>query len=206
MKQAHSNDRSAFTLIELLVVIAIIALLISIVLPSMKNAREAAKHVRCMSSLKEAGFTNNLYAHDNRDYLPGERGMGIRLTDGLLYRFKYSTVLEVWGCPNDKRTKNVFRSRPYSYTLNGRSGHFPGKTAPIDHYKISKFKRPYRTILLGEENTDVNVWPWVNDARFIYVDFSEARHFDKSQVYMVDGSAGDIPGNIMIWSHPDYLP
>src|SRR3990172_1165467 len=65
-----SADRYGFTLIELLVVVAIIALLISILLPSLSRARAQAKSVVCLTNLKQQGLAAMMYGHENRDILP----------------------------------------------------------------------------------------------------------------------------------------
>lgn len=64
------NRGRAFTLIELLVVIAIIAILATILLPSLNLARELAKQAVCKSNLKNTGVALHLYATDNNDIFP----------------------------------------------------------------------------------------------------------------------------------------
>jgi prepilin-type N-terminal cleavage/methylation domain-containing protein/prepilin-type processing-associated H-X9-DG protein len=116
------RTRKAFTLIELLVVVAIIALLISILLPALQNAREEARRIKCATNVRSIGQASSMYlslwgryVHPqlfpeqagqgkfiyewsaqvaNRVYLCGEDLVG---TD--------SQESELWDCPNIQRKR-----------------------------------------------------------------------------------------------------
>ena len=60
----RDRARTAFTLIELLVVIAVIALLISILLPSLASARETGRTTVCESNVRQLSIASTVYAND----------------------------------------------------------------------------------------------------------------------------------------------
>src|SRR5688572_3991444 len=89
---------AAFTLVELLVVIGIIALLISILLPTLGKAREQANIVKCLTNLRSIGQAFAMYSGDNKGYLvpaliPGQTYDA----NGVLTAVSSGTELKNWA-------------------------------------------------------------------------------------------------------------
>lgn len=146
--------KSGFTLIELLVVISIIALLVSIMLPALGQARVAARMVQCKSQQRQIGIAMHTYAVDNKGYFPYSAGQEIwyepyTLEAALVldntylpsngFGSYYSVAME---CPSDPNDYLAFNVPAYSYMYRQR-----GEFAPL-HLDDSV---PFQRFLLAEQ-------------------------------------------------------
>jgi prepilin-type processing-associated H-X9-DG protein/prepilin-type N-terminal cleavage/methylation domain-containing protein len=86
---AHRRACGAFTLVELLVVIGIIALLISILLPSLNKARRAAQNLQCSSNLRQLSMAAMLHANEWKGRIPTPTEHAIVFNDQDPSRTKY---------------------------------------------------------------------------------------------------------------------
>lgn len=169
---ATSRKTRGFTLIEILVVVAIIALLISILLPSLRTAREEAKAVACQSGLKQIMLGLHMYQTDYSGSLPpsvwSETDWYLAKKDLWFYKLgtKYLPNPKIWVCPGDPfgarfdytamkngrpHTNAAVPSCGYGMNYLLRHSGLGEKAFNIERYPP---KRPMNTILLAEVGPD----------------------------------------------------
>jgi prepilin-type N-terminal cleavage/methylation domain-containing protein/prepilin-type processing-associated H-X9-DG protein len=140
----------AFTLIELLVVVAIISVLISILVPSLNEARDNAEQVACMSNLRQIGFAFAMYLDDNEGWFP--RSVWWYLD----FYPTYVTAEESFRCASDPNFAYSYAHLSYGY--NYYAGiEYPTVTQPggiAPPARITKIPRKSLFIVAGDSNND----------------------------------------------------
>lgn len=95
-KSRSGSGHVAFTLIELLVVIAIIGVLVSLLLPSLGQAKVRARDTQCIGNLRQIGVMHKLYTDDHGRFAPGV----IRETNPPTQLLKSKSVFAAVGGTN----------------------------------------------------------------------------------------------------------
>lgn len=193
-----------FTLIEILVVISIISLLIALLLPALKDARESARSVVCMSNLRQAGTAQLIYASDHDDYTPYVRGdTPSKHWMELLQEGEYLPAhgfnngyptgeLSVFVCPSQAPTTWSYWAQTYGMHAVGDISQSWILREPAS-YGIYEVQSLTRLVLLvdsvfddpfdfGHRKQNYYVW-WGGGSRSRF----HLRHFRKANIFFADG-------------------
>ena len=168
---SHSPRAGAVTLIELLVVIAVIAMLISILIPSISRARQHAKRTVCLSNQRQIAAAMYAYAGDFDDDLPiaqyldlhggafvawdtiTEFGEPCNAKAGLIWEFVDGGAVQ--QCPSydgpSMTTGDPYTGYNYNTTYIGRGqGEGPYLGMTESPAKTTQIRTPSRTALVGD--------------------------------------------------------
>ncbi len=177
------RTRNAFTLIELLVVIAVVALLISILLPSLELAREVSRDARCKANLRQFGVALTAFVMDNdakmpiMDQLSGSNPRPDRALDWQVVLSHYIGVdwnshcnwqsgwtggtnpSKVWICPSDPAQYFLGYACNYPNVITYHRVQIQGQALwRYNHppWDMSRITRPSQTLAFVE--ADGNPW------------------------------------------------
>lgn len=116
---------SKFTLVELLIVIAVIAILTSMLLPSLGKARDTAKRIKCTSNLKQINTLAALYYSDNNGFTPPYRVKDLKFYSTgpdtpynwyeILNDYLTNDSLHAFNNSGDRKKLSVFYQLRYYY-------------------------------------------------------------------------------------------
>ncbi len=196
---------AGFTLIELLVVVSIIALLVSILLPSLRRARNQAKDVVCRSNMRQFGVNIHYYLQDNKDrlpYMPGtDQGSGepnsapYHQYYQIFYSLPYFKGLDLYRCPragNAKRVNLGWGATPQFDQPGSTNGYRQGNDG-ISYFRVQSANDEFLRLWSARTWPDITpTGPTVPElyTEYWYNDWSEG----------ASGASGEIPaisGNLV---------
>jgi prepilin-type N-terminal cleavage/methylation domain-containing protein/prepilin-type processing-associated H-X9-DG protein len=187
--------RRGFTLIELLVVIAIIAILASMLLPSLSRAREVAKSSSCAGNLKQISSATFMYLNDYNSIFPWQYDgeyWWFENIDGTPHLYLshetssgYINNPQIWVCPSDDKKWTAYHCNALSYGINYRN---LGKNNDVTT-RLNQIANPSWTIMQGDSRTTeaLNLNRCTIEPSSAWTAVVGSRHFLGSNLSFADG-------------------
>lgn len=209
-----ARSRAAFTLIELLVVIAIIAILASLLMPSLARAKEQGRRAKCVSNLRQVLLACRIFTQDHTGGLypwqldPSDGGTfgamaGDAWRDFLTLSNELATP-KILACPSDRETKGNAQNwsdRPdgltYATNRNNALSYFVG----LDAFEVLPI-----TLVTGDRNivggtlsgcesvsgppgvAGINLKQATNATPKDLISWTNNIHFNRGNIALADGS------------------
>ncbi|MBN1975237.1 MAG: type II secretion system protein [Sedimentisphaerales bacterium] len=154
------KKRKGFTLIELLVVISIIALLLAILMPSLKRARNSARTVVCQSNLKQWGLIFSTYIDDNKGYLFNLQGKGgyLNFLNSIYSHMDYNQF-KIKFCPMASKISNIPYPKDLVRGMEGRKYNVVSMTFHDGH--TASYTNEVSISLIGTIGSSSKAWEWI---------------------------------------------
>jgi len=197
------DRKRAFTLIELLVVIAILSLLVSLLMPSLKKARQLAQSMSCLSNLRNISMWAVQYTYDNEEWLPHNGQSGWEWSYSELSNTPWMLKCRDWSSDKKKHTYFYCPSAKIQYADNQHDAAWESTTC---NYGLNDYLGGYK--FWWDSAKTKALWPrasllkpykfWFGDTSVKWGSWGTPGWYFPTNLALASW------GNPWIWQYPEY--